>query len=130
MSQADQLLELSNTLNQEETLEALEETAQNLLTPTADDEADVRIYLERILKSLSTRKFEAFVAQMQKLDGFIRNFKHESFESDFLDLALDQNLWNWIYALDLKKIDTQDLFLMTIIKDEVSSLLSKEQLFV
>lgn len=130
MKTGERLLKLSNLLNQEETFRALEETSQGLLTPSSDDELDVKIYLQRILKSLSSRNFRSFTDNMQKLDGFIRSFKHENFEPDFLDLALDKDLWNWLYVLDIEALDSQDLFLMTIIKDEVTSLLTKEQLFI
>lgn len=107
----------------------VQETGQDLITPTSSDQIDAQILMRRALSALSKKDIPVFVKAMKSLDKFLRDFKHESFDEDFYDFASDQDLWDWIYVLQNKQLNNHDWALIGLIRDNLSYLISKPKLF-
>ncbi|HVI40053.1 MAG TPA: hypothetical protein VM577_05285 [Anaerovoracaceae bacterium] len=129
LKEANEFYAKAVAISPEYAKEVVVDAGKELDTPTPGDQADVQILMGRAVKALNHKSMDHFFATMIALDKLIRKFKHESFDEEFYDFAEDQELWDWVNTLYKKNLTDYDWALASLVRDNLSYLMSKPRLF-
>lgn len=88
---------------------------QSFATPSFQDEQDLKILMQRIIKALQRQDILMAIKTLGSLDGLLRTFDHQSFEPDFYDFISDGDIWSRVNTLKAREMKpTDETFLQSL----------------
>ena len=97
-------------------------------TISPENKAKLNYYISSILKSLDEQNYHATLLSLMVLQQFVSdNLRPESLSPEFVDFAMDQEMWGWVEkAAGKKEFNDYDLEALDIIGAELRELLQRD----